>query len=107
MTFIAELERICGKDNVFWRPEDLIVFEYDAGFDRQPPSAVVVPGTAAEVADVVKAAHAAGRPVVTRGAGTGLSGGTVACAGAVDVSTSRLNKISAIKQLEQSALDRL
>ena len=104
MTFVAELERICGKDNVFWRPEDLIVFEYDAGFDRQPPSAVVVPGTAAEVADVVKAAHAAGRPVVPRGAGTGLSGGTVACAGAVVVSTSRLNKIIAIDQFARAAL---
>ena len=56
MTFIAELERICGRENVFWRPEDLIVFEYDAGFDRQPPSAVVVPATTAEVAGVLRAA---------------------------------------------------
>ena len=73
--FVAELQRICGPDNVFWRPEDLIVFEYDAGFDRLPPSAVVVPGTAEEVAGIVRAAKAAGVSVVPRGAGTGLSGG--------------------------------
>ncbi|MDQ3400162.1 MAG: FAD-binding oxidoreductase, partial [Chloroflexota bacterium] len=90
---VAELQRICGQDNVFWRPDDLIVFEYDAGFDRQPPSAVVVPATAEEVAGVVRAAKAASVPVVARGAGTGLSGGTVACAGALVVSTNRLDRI--------------
>ncbi len=104
MTFVQELERICGHDNVFWRPEDLIVFEYDAGFDRQPPSAVVVPGTTEEVAAVVRAAKEAGRPIVPRGAGTGLSGGTVACAGAVVVSTSRLDKIIRIDPLARAAL---
>ena len=101
---VAELERICGTANVFWRPEDLIVFEYDAGFDRQPPSAVVVPGSAEEVAGVVRAAKAAGVPVVPRGAGTGLSGGTVACDGALVVSTNRLDQIIRIDPLARAAL---
>lgn len=103
-SFIEELQRICGAENVFWRPEDLLVFEYDAGFDRQPPSAVVVPGTSEEVADVVRAAKAAGVPVVPRGAGTGLSGGTVACAGALVVSTNRLDRIIRIDPQARAAL---
>ena len=41
---------------MFWQRDDLRVFEYDAGFDRHPPVAVVVPGTAEEIAACVKAA---------------------------------------------------
>ncbi|MFN2520437.1 MAG: FAD-binding oxidoreductase [Candidatus Limnocylindria bacterium] len=89
---------------MFWRPEDLIVFEYDAGFDRHPPSAVAVPGSAEEVAAVVRVARKAGLPVVPRGAGTGLSGGAVACANAVVVSTSRLRRIVEIDAGARAAL---
>jgi glycolate oxidase len=101
---VRELERTCGAENVFWRPEDLLVFEYDAGFDRHPPAAVVVPGTALEVVGVVRAARAAGAAVVARGAGTGLSGGSVACAGAIVVSTARLRRIVAIDTESRAAL---
>jgi glycolate dehydrogenase FAD-linked subunit len=90
---LERLAEICGHENVLHEPEDLIVFEYDAGFDRSAPSAVVVPGTAAEVCAVVKAARVANVPIVPRGAGTGLSGGTVACGGAIVVSTSRLRNV--------------
>ena len=93
---VVRLQEICGEENVFWRPEDLIVWEYDAGFDRHPPTAVAVPGTADEVAAVVRAAHEAGVAIVPRGAGTGLSGGTIACAGAIVVATTRLRSIVSI-----------
>lgn len=101
---VDDLERICGAGHVFWRPEDLLVFEYDAGFDRQPPSAVVVPGSTEEVAEVMRSAARHGRAVVPRGAGTGLSGGTVACAGAIVVATSRLDRILMIDPIARAAL---
>ncbi|MBI2772923.1 MAG: FAD-binding protein [Chloroflexi bacterium] len=101
---VSKLQTICGRENVFSEPEDLLVFEYDAGFDRHPPSAVVVPGTAEEVAEVVRAAREAGLPVVPRGAGTGLSGGTVACGGAIVVATSRLRRILDIDVEGRAAL---
>lgn len=78
---------------MFWRPEDTIVFEYDAGFDRRPPLAVVVPKDAAEISACVRAARRAGVAIVARGAGTGLSGGTIACGDAIVVATSRLRAI--------------
>jgi glycolate oxidase len=81
-----------------------MVFEYDAGFDRHPPTAVVVPGSAEEVAACVRAARRAGVPVVPRGAGTGLSGGTIACGGAMVVSTSRLRRLLAIDVEGQTAV---
>jgi len=80
------------------------VFEYDAGFDRHPPVAVVVPGNAEEIAACVKAAARGGVAVVARGAGTGLSGGTIACGGAMVVVTSRLRRVLAIDAVGQTAL---
>lgn len=104
MDLVGRLVSICGRDNVFSAPEDLVVFEYDAGFDRRPPAAVVVPGTAEEVAEVVRAARDARVAVVPRGAGTGLAGGTIACGDAIVVSTSRLRRILAIDPESRAAL---
>ncbi|MDQ2951287.1 MAG: FAD-binding oxidoreductase, partial [Chloroflexota bacterium] len=78
---------------MFWRPEDTMVFEYDAGFDRNPPLAVVVPKDAAEISACVRAARRAGVAIIARGAGTGLSGGTIACGDAVVIATARLRAI--------------
>ena len=89
---------------MFWRPADLLIWEYDAGFDRHPPSAVAVPGSTEEVAAVVKAAREAGVPIVPRGAGTGLSGGTIACAGAIVVTTARLRRIVEIDPIARVAV---
>jgi glycolate oxidase len=104
VTLIERLEGICGREHVLSSPEDLLVFEYDAGFDRNAPSAVVVPATAEEVAAVVRAASDAGVAVVARGAGTGLAGGSIACGGAVVVSTSRMRRILAIDAESRAAL---
>ena len=101
---VAELAGICGEANVFWRPEDTLVYEYDAGFDRRPPLAVVVPGTADEVARCVKAARRADVAIVPRGAGTGLSGGTIACGDAIVIVTSRLRRIVEIDPVARVAV---
>jgi len=101
---IRELVATCGDANVFWRPEDTAVFEYDTGFDRRPPLAVVVPGSADEISRCVRAARAAGVAIVPRGAGTGLSGGTIACGDAVVVTTARLRKIHSIDPVARVAL---
>ena len=101
---VRELQEICGNENVFWRPEDLLVWEYDAGFDRRPPTAVALPGTAEEVAAVVLAARAGGATIVPRGAGTGLSGGTIACGDAIVVSTARMRGILSIDPVARIAV---
>ena len=101
---IRELQSICGERNVFWREEDTLVFEYDAGFDRRPPLAVAVPASADEIARCVKAARSAGVAVVPRGAGTGLSGGTIACGDAVVISTARLRAIHEIDPVSRVAI---
>ena len=90
---LKELRKIVGERFVVWRPEDLIVYEYDGSIDKQLPRAVVVPGSTEEVAEAVRVCRKAGVPVVPRGSGTGLSGGAVAMNGSVQVVTSRLRRI--------------
>ena len=69
-SLIAELERIVGPANVFWRDNDLISYSYDGSIDRGRPNAVVLPGSADEVVAIVKAAQRHDLPIVARGAGT-------------------------------------
>ncbi|HJP77876.1 MAG TPA: FAD-linked oxidase C-terminal domain-containing protein [Pseudonocardiaceae bacterium] len=66
--------------------------------------AVVRPGTAEAVRDVVRACIAHRVPVVSRGAGTGLSGGANAIAGCVVLSTENLAAIHEINPVEKLAV---
>src|SRR5438552_4215788 len=68
------------------------------------PTAVVRPRTTAEVAEVVSACAATGTPLVTRGAGTGLSGGANAVDGCVVLSTERMTAIKSIDPANQIAV---
>jgi glycolate oxidase len=90
---VKELERIVGKEGVFHRLEDLLVFEYDGTIDRGHPSVVAYPRTAEQVAAIVRLARTHGLPLVPRGAGTGLSGGALATEGGILMPMTRMNRI--------------
>ena len=62
------------------------------------PEAVVFPGSAAEVAAIVRLANEHRFPVVPRGAGTGRSGGSVPIEGGVVIVLTRLNRILEISR---------
>lgn len=62
------------------------------------PDAVVVPASTAEVATLVRLAAAHRVPLVPRGAGTGLSGGSNGVAGAVTVSFARMDRVLEIDE---------
>ena len=69
---ISGLRKIVGDDAVLDRPEDLMLYEYDAGVRKSTPGAVVFPQNAQHVSQIMQLAAAAKIPVVARGAGTGL-----------------------------------
>lgn len=81
---IDRLKEILGEGDVLTEPEDLVPYSFDgtATF-RQLPKAVAFPRTTEEVARCVKICRETETPVITRGSGTGLSGGTVPTDGAV------------------------
>ena len=90
---IAELQAICGKAHVLWRPDELRTYEYDGSIDVGHPEAVVLVGSRDEAVAVVKLACRYGRPIVARGAGTGLSGGAIMTHGGIAVGFSRMRRI--------------
>lgn len=75
------------------REEDLRLYEYDGGVDKARPEMVLFPQSAEAVSEIVKIANAHKIPLLGRGAGTGLSGGSVAVAGGLMVSFARMKRI--------------
>ena len=73
---VARLRLICGESHVLADPAALAPYRSDAQRrHRALPAVAVLPGSAVEVASVVRACADAGVPFVARGAGTGLAGG--------------------------------
>ncbi len=92
-TIVAELQAVVGDDYVIYRPEDLIVFEYDGSVDRSLPTVVALPNSTDEVSACVIVASNHSAPIVARGAGTGLSGGAVASQGGIVLPLTRMTRI--------------
>jgi glycolate oxidase len=90
----ARLRAALDPRSVLDRPEERMLYEYDgSALDLALPDLVVVPGTARDLSEAVRIAAEAGWPVVARGAGTGLSGGSVPSEGGVVISTARLDRV--------------
>lgn len=92
-TLIDEFEAKLGKGAVLWRPEDLTLYEYDGGVDKARPVAVLFPRSTADVVFIVTKAREAEMPIVGRGAGTGLSGGSIPRDNGLVIAFSRMNRI--------------
>jgi glycolate oxidase len=101
---IRELRRVCGEANVVTDPHDLRIFERDGSIAGALPDAVVLAGSAAEVAAVVRLAARVGVPIVPRGAGTGLSGGAVTVQGGIALQLSRMRRIIEIDPGSRTAV---
>lgn len=90
---ISRLRRLLGKENVLVQFEDVMLYEYDAGVDKGTPGAVVFPANTEDVAEIVRIALSEEVSIVPRGAGTGLSGGSIPRDGGIVLVFTRMNKI--------------
>jgi glycolate oxidase len=95
---IRKLEKIVGRRHCRTDPEDLVCYGYDATGLRYTPEAVVFPADAHEIAAIVKLANETPFFVVPRGAGTGMTGGSLPVRGGVVLVLSRMNLILRIDQ---------
>jgi glycolate oxidase len=94
---LARLRALVGEDGVIDGPAALRVYECDGyTLERAAPEAVVLPRSPAEVAAVLALLAAERIAFVPRGAGTGLSGGTLPVGAPVMVCTSRMQRTEAI-----------
>src|SRR5512141_483556 len=88
------LSGIVGATSVLTKPEDVIPYGFDGtAVLRQVPAAVVFPKTTEAASPCVTFAVAQSLPIVTRGSGTGLSGGAVPTSGSLVVCLTHMNRI--------------
>lgn len=91
---IAARLRAAVPDAVIDDPTETRAYECDAlSAYRCPPLAVVLPATTEEVAAILRICHDERVPVVPRGAGTSLAGGSMPTADAVVIGLSRMNAV--------------
>jgi glycolate oxidase len=94
---IATLSEIVGADGVTFRPTELKVYECDGWtIEKTAPDLLVRPRSSAEMSAVLKLLHRRKLAFVPRGAGTGLSGGSLPVRAPVMICTSRMNRVLAI-----------
>jgi len=77
---LAKLQKILGMEHVLTSREDLIAYSFDGtAAMQQLPGCVVFAQTTEQVVQILRLANANKTPIVTRGSGTGLSGGSLPC----------------------------
>jgi glycolate oxidase len=103
MALVDDLRSTLGSDRVRSHPLELIVYDKDAGVTRGEVLAAALPETTQEVAACVRIAAAHGVPVVARGAGTGLAGGSVPAEPALLIVLTRLNQIWEVDEVARTA----
>jgi glycolate oxidase len=96
--FIDKLKEIAGPGNVLVDKESLVCYSFDATKYASLPDVVVKPRAAEQVARIVSLCCEESVPVTPRGAGTGLSGGSVPAKGGLVLSTERMNAPAAIQK---------
>ena len=93
-SLIAELRQRISPDALLTSTEDLIPYSFDGtAAMTQMPGAVVFARSAADVVAVLEIATRERIPVVTRGSGTGLSGGSLPVPGCLVLCTVRMDRI--------------
>lgn len=100
---ITRLKEIVGPENVLNSEMDLMLYSYDASLDKAKPDVVVLPDSTEEVSKIMALAYKEKIPILGRGSGTNLTGGTVPLKGGIVVHFSRMNRILEIDYANRTA----
>ncbi|GIF07798.1 FAD-linked oxidase C-terminal domain-containing protein [Actinoplanes siamensis] len=101
----ARLRAEIGPRRVLTDRQELRTYECDGlAHYKVIPALVALPGTADQVAAVVRACAETGTPFVARGSGTGLSGGALPHADGVLIVTSQLREIVEVRPEDERAV---
>jgi glycolate oxidase len=90
---LRRLREVVGERYAFADPYEVRLYQYDASPATALPEIVVIPGTAEEVARVLKLCAEAGAPITPRSAASSLAGGTVPVEGGVVITFPRMDRI--------------
>jgi glycolate oxidase len=91
---ISALQNIVGPADILTTPEDLIPYSFDGtAAMKQMPGCVVFARNTEHVVAILKLANESKIPVVTRGSGTGLSGGSLPVTDCIVLCLVKMDKI--------------
>ena len=105
MSIISQLKKSLPKNIIISGEENTRPFECDGlSVYKQKPLAVVLPNEIKQVKKVLEICRKNKTPIVTRGAGTGLSGGAMPIKDSVVLGLSKLTEVISINLDEQTAI---
>ena len=97
-TTLDQLRSVCGPKEVLTMKEDLIPYSFDGTAAlQQLPGCVVFVQNAEQIRGVLRLANETKTAVVTRGSGTGLSGGSLPSADCIVLCTVKMNRLNTPK----------
>ena len=101
----ARFREFLPGESVIDQPTSLAAYECDGlSAYRQQPLLVLLPQDTAQVQQIMRLCHEQRLPVVSRGAGTSLSGGALPHAEGVVLSLAKMNRILQVDELSRSAV---
>jgi len=101
---IKRLKKIFGKEHVMHKEKNLLLYQYDASLDRSLPEAVVFAQNREQIAHLACLCFEENIPLIARGAGSNLSGGTIPIMGGIILQLSLMNRILEIDTENQCAV---
>ena len=105
MSVISQLTKALPKNTVIIGDENTRPFECDGlSVYKQKPLAVVLPRDISQIKKILEICRKNNTPVVTRGAGTGLSGGATPLQGCIVLGLSKLTRIISIDVENKTAI---
>ena len=93
---ISRITDVLPDIKISTEPEDLVCYGFDASGLEGVPSAVVWPKNTEEVVRVMRYASQNEIPVTPRGAGTGMTGGSIPLKGSIVLSFEKMNRLLAL-----------
>ncbi len=88
-----QLMAIVGQERFFDDDETLVAYSYDGYVVESRPDAVLFPLATEEVSEIMKIADQHRVPVIARGGGSNLTGGTVPVEGGIVLNFTKMNRI--------------
>jgi len=95
---LDKIKNLVGPKHFLDSFEDRLCYSYDSTIEEAIPDAICFPESPEQIAQIMKWANEYLFPVIPRGSGTGLSGGSVPVQGGVVMVLSRLNRILEINE---------
>ena len=103
-TPLMSLKRELEPGQVLDDPIELLTYEADGGVDRGTPVGVVFPYSSDDVQTVMRWSKSQSVPVIVRGAGTGLAGGSVPLQHGLLLGVSHMKKLVDMDLIGRSAV---